>query len=67
MIENAKVVTQVYQSKMREEISTAINKLLQAIAEYQTKYQNKVLRLCFSTQKELYQIFTKILGMEIFK
>ncbi|TNV71424.1 hypothetical protein FGO68_gene17284 [Halteria grandinella] len=66
MIENAKIVTQVYQNKMREDIVNGLNMLLTRLNEYQARYQSKVLRLCFSSQKELYQIFIKVFGRDPF-
>jgi hypothetical protein len=48
MIENAKVVTQVYSSKLRGEIIVGLGTLIQKLQDYQERYQNKTLRLCFS-------------------
>jgi hypothetical protein len=62
MIENAKVVTHVYQSKLREDIISALTDNIRVLEGYQSQYLNKTLRLCFSSQKELYSIFTKIFG-----
>jgi hypothetical protein len=41
--------------------------MLEALEGYQAKYERKTLRLCFSTEKELYSIFAKIFPANFFK
>ena len=66
MIENAKVVTQVYSSKLRGEIIVSLGTIIKKLQDYQERYQNKTLRLCFSTEQELWTIYTKVFGNEVF-
>jgi hypothetical protein len=66
MIENAKVVTQVYSSKLRGEIIVSLGTIIKKLQDYQERYKNKTLRLCFSTEQELWTIYTKVFGNEVF-
>ncbi len=66
MIENAKVVTQVYSSKLRGEIIAGLGTVIEKLQDYQERYQNKTLRLCFSNEQELWTIYTKVFGNEVF-
>jgi hypothetical protein len=67
MTENVKVVTQVYSRQKRREIESGLKKMLESLEGYQAKYESKTLRLCFSTEKELYSIFAKIFPANFFK
>ena len=65
LIENQKVVTQVYTAKLRHEVSEALVHMARKLQEYQAKFQSKTLRLCFSTQQELFSICLKIFGHDL--
>ncbi len=65
IIENAKVITQVYKKRARDDIINGLKIISDTLDQYQQKYMNKTLRLCFSSESELYTILVKILGAEM--
>ena len=65
LVENQKVVTQVYATKLRSEVEEALGHMVRKLQDYQARFQSKTLRLCFSSQQELFSIFAKIFGQEL--
>ena len=65
-VENQKFITQVYMNKMNEELLAVMKTMINKFESYQSRFKNKTLRLCFSSQLEIYSIFYKIFGTEIF-
>jgi hypothetical protein len=51
---------------MRRDVDLALKMLEEKLIQYQDKFKSKTLRLCFSTQLELYSIFLKIFGNDVF-
>ena len=51
---------------MTEEVTNMLKVMMNKFEVYQSKFKNKTLRLCFSTQMEIFSIFFKIFGSEIF-
>ena len=51
---------------MRRDVDLALKMLEEKLILYQDKFKSKTLRLCFSSQQELYSIFLKIFGIDVF-
>jgi hypothetical protein len=51
---------------MRLDVDEALKMLEEKLLHYQDKFKSKTLRLCFSTQQELYSIFFKIFGSDVY-
>jgi hypothetical protein len=41
---------------------STVTDMLSGILTYQAKFNRKTLRLCFSSQEELFSIFSKVFG-----
>mmetsp|Transcript_17675 Transcript_17675/g.16920 ORF Transcript_17675/g.16920 Transcript_17675/m.16920 type:complete len:92 (+) Transcript_17675:443-718(+) len=61
-VENSKFITSVYSRRMQQELLEKLKEMSSLFETYQSKFQSKKLRLCFSTQAELFSIFFKIFG-----
>lgn len=63
-LENQKVVTEVFKTQFKLDIKLKIDIMLAELSEYSRKFKSKTLRLCFSSEQELYSICTKIFSQE---
>lgn len=64
-LENCKVVTLIFKQQQRHDLKTKLGNLISELTEYSRKFSKKTLRLCFSTEQELFSICSKIFSQDL--